>query len=124
MIKKNYLNNINNSKKPFIIYKSIKGFDLFTDFSKKIILNSKNISKFLNQKYKTKRNYKSTDLLIGFFGYELLNNLIGIKLPKQKSISFPKGIFYKPETKIILKEDLIYHLNYSRKIDKKFKINI
>ncbi|MDC0875583.1 chorismate-binding protein [Candidatus Pelagibacter sp.] len=124
MIKKNYLNNINNSKKPFIIYKSIKGFDLFTDFSKKIILNSKNISKFLDQKYKTKRNYKSTDLLIGFFGYELLNNLIGIKLPKQKSISFPKGIFYKPETKIILKEDLIYHLNYSRKIDKKFKINI
>ena len=124
LIKKNYLNNINNSKKPFIIYKSIKGFDLFTDFSKKIILNSKNISKFLDQKYKTKRNYKSTDLLIGFFGYELLNNLIGIKLPKQKSISFPKGIFYKPETKIILKEDLIYHLNYSRKIDKKFKINI
>ena len=124
LIKKNYLNNINNSKKPFIIYKSIKGFDLFTDFSKKIILNSKNISKFLNQKYKTKRNYKSTDLLIGFFGYELLNNLIGIKLPKQKSISFPKGIFYKPETKIILKEDLIYHLNYSRIIDKKFKINI
>ena len=124
LIKKNYLNNINNSKKPFIIYKSIKGFNLFTDFSKKVILNSKNISKFLNQKYKTKRNYKSTDLLIGFFGYELLNNLIGIKLPKQKSISFPKGIFYKPETKIILKEDLIYHLNYSRKIDKKFKINI
>ena len=124
MIKKNYLNNINNSKKPFIIYKSIKGFNLFTDFSKKVILNSKNISKFLNQKYKIKRNYKSTDLLIGFFGYELLNNLIGIKLPKQKSISFPKGIFYKPETKIILKEDLIYHLNYSRKIDKKFKINI
>ena len=124
LIKKNYLNNINNSKKPFIIYKSIKGFNLFTDFSKKVILNSKNISKFLNQKYKTKMNYKSTDLLIGFFGYELLNNLIGIKLPKQKSISFPKGIFYKPETKIILKEDLIYHLNYSRKIDKKFKINI
>jgi para-aminobenzoate synthetase component 1 len=124
LIKKNYLNNINNSKKSFIIYKSIKGFDLFTDFSKKIILNSKNISKFLNQKYKKKRNYKSTDLLIGFFGYELLNNLIGIKLPKQKSISFPKGIFYKPETKIILKEDLIYHLNYSQKIDKKFKINI
>ena len=87
-------------------------------------MNNKNISKFLNQKYKTKRDCKSTDLLIGFFGYELLNNLIGIKLPKQKSISFPKGIFYKPETKIILKEDLIYHLNYSRKIDKKFKINI
>ena len=40
MIKKNYLENLNNSKKPFIIYKSNKGFDLYTDFSKKIILSS------------------------------------------------------------------------------------
>ena len=124
MNKKNYLNNINNSKKPFIIYKSNKGFDLFTNFSKKIILNNQNIIKFLNQKYKIKKKYKNTDLLIGFFGYELLNNLIGVKLPKQKSINFPKGIFYKPETKIILKEDLIYDLNSSHKVDKKFKINI
>jgi len=122
--KKKYLNNINNSKKPFIIYKSNKGFDLFTNFSKKIILNNQNIIKFLNQKYKIKKKYKNTDLLIGFFGYELLNNLIGVKLPKQKSINFPKGIFYKPETKIILKEDLIYDLNSSHKADKKFKINI
>ncbi len=124
MNKKNYLNNINNSKKPFIIYKSNKGFDLFTNFSKKIILNNQNIIKFLNQKYMIKKKYKNTDLLIGFFGYELLNNLIGVKLPQQKSINFPKGIFYKPETKIILKEDLIYDLNSSHKVDKKFKINI
>ena len=124
MNKKKYLNNINNSKKTFIIYKSNKGFDLFTNFSKKIILNNQNIIKFLNQKYKIKKKYKNTDLLIGFFGYELLNNLIGVKLPQQKSINFPKGIFYKPETKIILKEDLIYDLNSSHKVDKKFKINI
>ena len=52
------------------------------------------------------------------------NNLIGVKLPKQKSINFPKGIFYKPETKISLKEDLIYQLNSSQKIYKNFKINI
>ena len=90
--KKNYLNKISNSKKPFIIYKSNKGFDLFTDFSKKIILNNQNIGDFLKRKYNLKKN-KSTDLFIGFFGYELLNNLIGIKIPKQKSINFPKGIF-------------------------------
>ena len=111
LIKKNYLNTINNSNKPFIIYKTIKGFDLFTDFSKKITLNNKNIINFLNQKHKFKTKYKSTDLIIGFFGYELLSNLIGLKLPKQKSINFPKGIFYKPETKISIKEYLIYQLN-------------
>ena len=124
MIKKNYLNTINNSNKPFIIYKTTKGFDLFTDFSKKITLNNKNIIKFLNQKHKFKMKFKNTDLMIGFFGYELLNNLIGVKLPKQKSINFPKGIFYKPETKISLKEDLTYQLNTLQKIDKKFKVNI
>ena len=124
MIRENYLNRINNSNKTFIIYKTIKGFDLFTDFSKKITLNNKNIINFLNQKHKFKTKYKDTDLMIGFFGYELLNNLIGVKLPKQKSINFPKGIFYKPETKISLKEDLTYQLNSSKKIDKEFKINI
>ncbi|WP_435115426.1 chorismate-binding protein [Candidatus Pelagibacter bacterium nBUS_49] len=124
MNKKNYLNSINNSQKPFIIYKTIKGFDLFTDFSKKIILNIQNIKHFLNQNQSSKKKYKNTDLYIGFFGYELLNNLIGIKVPRQKSINFPKGIFYKPETKINLKEDLIYESQSIYKINRNFKINI
>ena len=124
MIRENYLNRINNSNKPFVIYKKTKGFDLYTDFSKKIILNNRNIKEFLSTKFKLKKNYKNTDLLIGFFGYELLNNLIGIKLPKQKSINFPKGIFYKPESKISLKEDLVYKSNIASKIAKNFKINI
>ena len=61
-----------------MIYKTSKGFDLFTNFSKKIILNKKNIYYFLNKKNVRKKN-KNTDLFIGFFGYELLNNLIVIK---------------------------------------------
>jgi para-aminobenzoate synthetase component 1 len=122
--KKNYLDKINDSNKPFVIYKKAKGFDLYTDFSKKIILNNRNIKEFLSIKFKFKKNYKNTDLLIGFFGYELLNNLIDIKLPKQKSINFPRGIFYKPESKISLKEDLIFQSNKTNKIDKNFKINI
>jgi len=122
--KKNYLDKINDSNKPFVIYKKAKGFDLYTDFSKKIILNNRNIKEFLSTKFKLKKNYKNTDLLIGFFGYELLNNLIDIKLPKQKSINFPRGIFYKPESKISLKEDLIFQSNKTNKIDKNFKINI
>ena len=124
MNKKNYLDKINDSNKPFVIYKKAKGFDLYTDFSKKIILNNRNIKEFLSTKFKLKKNYKNTDLLIGFFGYELLNNLIDIKLPKQKSINFPRGIFYKPESKISLKEDLIFQSNKTNKIDKNFKINI
>ena len=124
MIRENYLDRINNSNKPFVIYKKTKGFDLYTDFSKKIILNNRNIKEFLDTKFKLKKNYKNTDLLIGFFGYELLNNLIGIKMPKQKNINFPKGIFYKPESKISVKEDLVYKSNKASKIAKNFKINI
>jgi len=122
LINKNYLNKINNSKKAFIVYKTIKGFDLYTDFSKKIILNDKNIIKFLRTKNKSRS--KNTDLFIGFFGYEILNKLIGVKLPQQKSINFPKGIFYKPETKINLKDNLIFNSQKKNKINKNFKINI
>ena len=93
------LADIHYSGKPYIIYKSKKGFDLYTNFSRKIILNNKNVGSFLNKKYKSKK--KETDLFIGFFGYELLNNLINIKIPNQKNINFPKGIFYKPEKKLI-----------------------
>ncbi|MDC1070305.1 chorismate-binding protein [Candidatus Pelagibacter sp.] len=124
MNKKNYLNDISNSRKPFIIYKTNKGFDLFTDFSKKIILNNQNIRQFLKQRNIYKKKYQSTDLFIGFFGYELLNNLIGVKIPSQKSINFPKGIFYKPETKVNLNENLNYNLKPIQKVDRNFKINI
>ncbi|MDC0216028.1 aminodeoxychorismate synthase component I, partial [Candidatus Pelagibacter sp.] len=85
----NYLNNLFNSEKPLIIYKSKYGFDLYTDFSKKIILRNNNIKFFLNNIKKKKYRNKKTDLYIGFFGYEILCNLINIKIPKQKSLNFP-----------------------------------
>ena len=103
----NILKEINESGKPYVIYKTLKGFDLFTNFSKKIILNKKNIYNFINKK-NFRKKYKSTDLFIGFFGYELLNSLIGVKISKQKNINFPKGIFYKPEKKISFTKDLSY----------------
>ena len=124
MIKKNYLENLNNSKKPFIIYKSNKGFDLYTDFSKKIILTKNNIEKFINQSTKLKSKKKETDLFIGFFGYEILNNLIGIKVKKQKGLKFPKGVFYKPETKKKLPNKLNYKNLGIVRFNKLFKINI
>ena len=92
------LKDINSSGKPFVIYKSSKGFDLFTDFSKKIILSNNNVVNFLKSISSNKKKIKKTDLYIGFFGYEILNYLVGIRFPKQKTNLFPKGIFYKPET--------------------------
>ena len=120
MNRSNQLTEIHQSGKPYIIYKSQKGFNLYTNFSKKIILNNKNIKSFLTKK--NKKRSKDTDLFIGFFGYELLNNLIDIKVPNQVNLSFPKGIFYKPETKIKLSNKL----KYSKKSFKSghFKINI
>ena len=121
---KNYLKEIARSKKPFIIYKSNKGFNLYTDFSKKIILTNRNIKNFINNISKNKFKKKDIDLFIGFFGYEILNNLIGVKLKKQNNINFPKGIFYKPETVIKLSNKLDYKPLKSIKSDKNFKINL
>ncbi len=116
----NQLTKIHLSGKPYIIYKSQNGFNLFTDFSKKIILNNKNIKSFLTKK--NKKQSTNTDLFIGFFGYELLNNLIDVKVPKQKNFNFPKGIFYKPEKKIKLSNKLNY--DFKNFECGSFKINI
>ena len=118
------LKDINLSAKPYVIYKTSKGFDLFTDFSKKIILSNNNVTNFLETISSNKKKIKKTDLYIGFFGYELLNYLIGIKFPKQKTNFFPKGIFYKPETLISLSENLSFKTSSIEKKSKQFKINI
>ena len=115
-----FLERLYQSDKALIIYKVDGGYNIYTDFSKKIILNNKNIKSFLSKKNKKKS--KDIDLFIGFFGYELLNNLIDIKVPKQKNLSFPKGIFYKPEKKIKLSNNLIYYRKKFGSVS--FKINI
>ena len=93
------------SDKAMIIYKVKDGYNIYTDFSKKIILNNKNVEKFLN-KFNKKKRSKETDLFIGFFGYEILCNLLNIKIKNQKKINFYKGIFYKPETVIKIRKDI------------------
>ncbi len=123
MSKQNQLIEIHKSGKSYAIYKSIDGFDLYTDFSKKIILNKKNVYSFLDKK-RFSYSQKETDLYIGFFGYEILNNLIGIKIPKQKNNNFPKGIFYKPERKISYSNNLVNYQANKTRIKKKFNINI
>ncbi len=78
-----YLENLYNSDKPLIIYKVKDGYNLYTDFSKKFILTKKNISKFFNF-FTNKKFKKETDLLIGFFGYEILCSLLKINISDQK----------------------------------------
>ena len=100
-----YLEDLYQSDKPLIIYKVDDGYNIYTDFSKKIILTKKNINKFLNSLEK-KKYKKETDLYLGFFGYEILCNLIGINLKNKKRLNFYKGIFYKPETIIKIRKDI------------------
>jgi len=88
-----------------IIYKVQDGYNLYTDFSKKIILTKKNINNFFNL-FNNKKFKKETDLLIGFFGYEILCNLLNIKIKNQQKLNFYKGVFYKPETLIKIRKDI------------------
>ena len=100
-----YLEKLYHSDKALIVYKVKDGYNLYTDFSKKIILTKKNINSFFNL-FKKKKFKKETDLLIGFFGYEILCNLLNIKIKNQQKLNFYKGIFYKPETLIKIRKDI------------------
>ncbi len=109
-----YLDKLYQSDKPIIIYKVNGGYNIYTDFSKKIILTKKNVKNFL-QSFKRKKYRKETDLYLGFFGYELLCNLININIKDKKRINFYKGIFYKPETVIKIRKDIKILTNIKKK---------
>ena len=100
-----YLEKLYNSDQPLIIYKVKDGYNLYTDFSKKIILTKNNINSFFKI-FSKKKNKKETDLYIGFFGYELLCSLLNVNIKTQKTLNFHKGIFYKPETLIKIRKDI------------------
>ncbi len=125
-MKKNlYLEKLYNSNKPLIIYKVKNGYNLYTDFIEKIKLNNNNLNNFFrkleNIKKKNRNNVKN--LYIGFFGYRLLCRLINVKKINQRSINFPDGVFYKPQTiikirkKISIKSNLKNYNNLFKKDD-------
>ncbi len=128
-----FLEKLYQSDKALIIYKVKNGYNIYTDFSKKIVLNNNNIQHFLN-KFNKKKISKETDLYIGFFGYEILCNLLNIKIKKQKKINFYKGVFYKPETIIKIRKEIkvistIKKFNFKTLFNKtqilsSFKLNI
>ena len=115
-----YLEKLYQSDKPMIIYKFGNKYKVFTDFSKKIILNNSNINSFLNS-FSNKKYKKEQDLFIGFFGYEILCNLLNIRLKNQKKTNFYKGIFYKPETVITISDKIKISSNIKQnKFNNKF----
>ena len=128
-----YLEELYQSDEPLIIYKVKQGYNIYTHFSKKVILTNKNISRFF--KYFDKKKYKKeTDMMIGFFGYEILCNLIGLKISNQKKNNFYKAIFYKPETIIKIRDNIKIISNLKNKklkesfhktqVSSPFKLNI
>ena len=114
-----YLEKLYNSDKPLIIYKVNSGYNLYTDFSKKIILTNNNINNFFNL-FSKKKHKKETDLYIGFFGYEILCNLLNIKIKNQKKLKFHKGVFYKPETLIKIRKDIKVISSKKNQVFRKF----
>ena len=128
-----YLEKLYQSDKALIIYKVDGGYNIYTDFSKKIILTNLNISRFLNS-FSKKKFKKETDLYLGFFGYEILCNLLNIKIKNQKKLNFYKGIFYKPETIIKIRDKIKIYSNIKKpkfnnnfsqtKILSPFKLNL
>jgi len=128
-----YLEKLYQSDKPLIIYKVNNGYNIYTDFSKKTTLSNKNINNFLKS-FSKKKYKKETDLLIGFFGYDILCNLLNLKVNNQKNINFYKGVFYKPETIIKIRKKITINSNLKKhlfkthfqqtKILSPFKLNI
>ena len=70
-----YLERLYNSDQPLIIYKVKDGYNLYTDFSRKIILKKKNINNFFKI-FSKKKNKKETDLYIGFFQESQNTNIL------------------------------------------------
>ena len=64
-----YLEKLYQSDKPIIIYKVEDGYNIYTDFSKKIILTKNNVKSFL--KSIEKKIQKRNRSVSWFFGYEI-----------------------------------------------------
>jgi len=136
---KEYLECLFNSNKPLVIYKVKNGFNVYTDLNTKVILTSKNVKNFFEKTVYAKNPRNNFfDGYVGFLSYELLCQLINVKIPKQRSNGFHQNIFYKPETLIKIRKNIQIlstiknykennRLTPSRKKffhEKKFKVNL
>ena len=66
-----YLEKLYQSDKPMVIYKYKDGYKIFTDFSKRIVLNNSNIENFLSSGIEMKSGEKlDIDLMVTATGYK------------------------------------------------------
>jgi len=122
-----------------VIYKVKNGFNVYTDLNTKVILTSKNVKNFFEKTVYAKNSRNNFfDGYVGFLSYELLCQLINVKIPKQQSNGFHKNIFYKPETLIKIRKNIqilstIKNYKENNKLtpsrkkffhEKKFKVNL
>ena len=122
-----------------VIYKVKNGFNVYTDLNTKVILTSKNVKNFFEKTVYAKNPRNNFfDGYVGFLSYELLCQLINVKIPKQQSNGFHKNIFYKPETLIKIRKNIqilstIKNYKENNKLtpsrkkffhEKKFKVNL
>ena len=136
---KEYLECLFNSNKPLVIYKVKNGFNVYTDLNTKVILTSKNVKNFFEKTVYAKNPRNNFfDGYVGFLSYELLCQLINVKIPKQRSNGFHQNIFYKPETLIKIRKNIqilstIKNYKENNKLtpsrrkffhEKKFKVNL
>jgi len=136
---KEYLECLFNSNKPLVIYKVKNGFNVYTDLNAKIKLTSKNVKNFFEKTIYSKNTRNNFfDGYVGFLNYELLCQLINVKIPKQQSNGFHQSIFYKPETLIKIRKNIqilstIKNYKENNKLtpsrknffhEKKFKVNL
>ena len=87
-----YLEKLYQSDKPLIIYKVKDGYNLYTDFSKKIVLTNHNIDKFLIffliKKLKKKQIFILAFLVMKFYAIYLKS-----KLKIKKNLIFIREFF-------------------------------
>ena len=125
MNNKEYLERLFDSDKPIIIYRVKGGFNIYTDFSRKIKLTKKNAKLFFEKTVNQKNSKnKFFDGYIGFLSYELQCKLINVKLPKQKTNGFHDNFFYKPETLIKIRKNIqIFSTLKNYKINKQLTLS-
>jgi len=90
-----YLEKLYQSDKPLIIYKVKDGYNLYTDFSKKIVLTNHNIDKFFNI-FSNKKIKKETDLILVFLVMKSYATYLKSKLKIKKNLIFIREFFINP----------------------------